>query len=271
MPTLTLKGGVKIPVLGFGTWKLQGDECTRAVLSAFEAGFRHIDTADSYANHQRISEAIKKSGLKRGEIFLTTKLWHEKLTAPEVKDSINRFLTELDCGYIDLLLIHWPNRLVSIEETLGEMSKFNQAGLIKAMGVSNFTVKHLDRTLKTGFGIAVNQVELHPSFNQKELLQYCNSRNLVVEAHSPNGQGRDLLEPIIIDLARKHFASEYQIILAWLRHKKIVALPKSTNLKHLKENIESVHITLDTDEIKAIDSIKQKERLINYPFSEFDD
>ena len=243
--------------------------CEQAVLDAFEAGFRHIDTADSYANHHRIASAIAKSGISRKEIFLTTKLWHEKLTASEVQDCVKRFLEELDTPYIDLLLIHWPNHLVPIKQTLEAMNELKQKGEVLALGVSNFTEKHLEEAKKTGFEVAVNQVEFHPSFNQKTLKTYCDKNKIVLEAHSPSGQGRDLLIPEIIDIARSHFATESQIILAWLRQKGIVALPKSTNPKHIKENFESLSINLKDNEIKIIDNLPQGERVIDFAFSEF--
>jgi len=269
MEKIDLNANASVPILGFGTWKLQGDVCEQAVLDALKVGFRHLDTADSYANHKKVGAAIRRSSLPREEIFLTTKLWHEKLTKEEVKDCVQRFLEELQVNYIDLLLIHWPNHLVPIEETLEAMNRCKEDGVVKAIGVSNFTIKHLEETKKTGFEVSVNQIEFHPSFNQKELKEYCDHNKITIEAHSPNGQGRDLLVPEIIDIARKHFATEYQAILAWLRQKGIVALPKSTNPKHMRENLESLKLNLKDNEIEVIENLPQGERVIDFAFSEF--
>jgi len=270
MQTLTLKNGLQIPAIGFGTWKLQGDACTEAVINAIEAGFRLIDTADSYANHKKVGEAIKKSGLKREEIFLTTKVWYEKLTTNEVTDSVDRFLEELGVSYIDLLLIHWPNHNVPIRETLEAMNKAVQQRRVHSIGVSNFTIKHLNEIKSLGIDVMINQVEFHPSFNQRELKKYCDKEQIIIEAHSPNGQGKDLIIPEIIDIARAHFATEYQVILAWLRQEGIIALPRSKEVKHIKENYESLKINLKSGELTKINNLKQEGRILNFGFSEFD-
>ncbi len=271
MQTIKLNDQTLIPIIGFGTWKLQGKICEEAVLNALEIGFRHIDTADSYANHQKIASAIKKSKIPRKEIFITTKLWHEKLTAKEVKECVPRFLEELQTDYLDLLLIHWPNHLVPIEQTLQAMDEYKSRGVIRAIGVSNFDISHLEMAKGSGFKVEVNQVEFHPSFNQKKLKKYCDKNNITIEAHSPNGQGKDLFIPEIIDIARKNFATEYQIILSWLRQKGIVAIPKSTNPKHIKENFDSLKLNLDEDEMQILENLPQGNRVLNYPFAEFED
>src|SRR6185312_2600231 len=156
---INLTSTLSIPIIGFGTYKLTGEICQTAVSKALEIGYRHIDTADLYGNHHEVGEAIKKSGLKREEIFLTTKIWRDKLHKEDVLTSAQRFLDELQTDYIDLLLVHWPNNDIPITETLGAMQKLQQQKVIKAIGVSNFTILLLREALATHIPFVMNQVE----------------------------------------------------------------------------------------------------------------
>jgi len=256
-------------MLGFGTWKLQGDICEQAVSDALELGFTHFDTADSYANHKRVGDALKKSGIKRETLFLTTKIWYEKLTEIEVFESFKRFQEELQTDYIDLLLVHWPNKNVPIAETLKAMDQLKRGGSVKSIGVSNFNVTHLEEALNTGYEVSLNQVEFHPSLNQNDLKIYCDNKDIKVTAYSPNGQGQDLSIPEIKSLAKKYSCYESQIILAWLRQKGIIAIPKSTKKEHIKANLESLKIKISQAEIEEINSLNTNKRLVEFKFSEF--
>jgi 2,5-diketo-D-gluconate reductase B len=269
MKTLKLNPESQIPILGFGTWELSGRECQDAVKKALEIGYRLIDTADAYGNHKQVGVAIKDSGVNRSDIFLTTKIWRDSLESAKVFESANRFLEELQTDYIDLLLIHWPNREVPVAETLEAMSKLKKRGIIKAIGVSNFTIHHLQDALKTGFEFSNNQIELHPSFSQPELVKFCKSRNIIVTAYSPIGRGQDLNIPLIQELAKKHHASLSQIILAWFIHKNIVAIPKSSNPLHIKDNFDAMDIELTNNEISQIDNLSSNDRSVSPSFSEF--
>jgi 2,5-diketo-D-gluconate reductase B len=258
-----------IPILGLGTWQLRGRECQKAVEYALKIGYRHFDTADVYGNHKELGDAIKKSGIKRKDFFITTKVWRSNLRKKGVSDSTNRFLDELGTDYIDLLLIHWPNSQIPIEETLEAMNGLKEKGKIKAMGVSNFTTRHLVDALATKFEVAVNQVEFHPSLNQKGLKNYCDQKGIVITAYSPIAQGQDLILPEIKKLTKKYNKSESQVILNWLMQKNMVAIPRSCSTKHIKDNFDTLNWNLKERDIELIDQIGGEMRLINPGFSEF--
>ncbi len=269
---LTLKSGYKIPLLGFGTWQLGGEVAESSVSQALTVGYRHIDTADAYGNHHQVAAAIKKSGLEREEIFLTTKIWRESLGENEVPKAVDRFLEELETDYLDLLLIHWPNKEVPVAETLAAMDKAKKAGKARSVGVSNFTIRHLKEALATGVLIENNQVEFHPSLNQKELKEFCDKEGILLTAYSPLGRGQDLQLPLIQELARKYQRRESQIILNWLISKNIVAIPKSANPQHIEDNFLSLEFQLEASDIAAIDNIQSSHnRVVRPAFAEFDD
>jgi diketogulonate reductase-like aldo/keto reductase len=270
MKTLTLPNGIVVPLLGFGTWQLQGDECVQAVETALEVGYRHIDTADAYGNHQQVAEAIKNSGISRRELFITTKVWRDKLEKEQVIDSANRFLEELQTPYIDLLLIHWPNNEVPIEESLEGFAQLLEDKKIKAIGVSNFTIRHLQQALDTDVPVVNNQIELHPTFNQKELRQFCKNNKISITAYSPIGRANDLEQPIILRLADKYGVSPSQVILNWIISQQIIAIPKSSTRDHIEDNFKAIDWELSDDDMLTIEQIPQGERMGNPTFAEFD-
>lgn len=261
---------VQIPSLGFGTWQLTSDVCRTAVEVALETGYRHIDTADRYGNHTEVGESIKQSGIAREEIFLTTKVWRDQLHATGVEKSASRFLRELQTDYLDLLLIHWPNKNIPIVETLGAMTRLQEQGVVKAIGVSNFTVRHLEEALATGFPIVNNQVEFHPSLNQAELKKFCDQHDIVITAYSPIAQGQDLQLPLIEELAGKYQRSPAQIILNWSISKGMVVIPRSSRPERIKDAFEAQGWELDAIDIEKIDAIKGSNRLVSPPFAEFE-
>lgn len=269
MKYFKLNDGNKIPVLGFGTWQLTRDICRESVLKALEGGYRHIDTADVYGNHKEIAKAIKQSNINRSELFITSKVWRSELKKDLVLYAGERFLEELDTDYLDLLLIHWPNSSVPIQETLTAFQELKTKGLIKSYGVSNFTKTHLEEIKNLGLEITVNQVEFHPSLNQKELKKYCDKNNIVITAFSPIAQGQDLKLPLILELSKKYKKSTSQVILNWLISKNIVAIPRSSNINHIKDNFGTLKWHLNPDDIKKIDNIGSNNRLNNPSFAEF--
>lgn len=270
MKSFRLNGQVEIPVLGLGTWKLTGEECVRAVTCALEVGYRHIDTADVYGNHEEVGQAVKISGVPRGEIFITTKIPRTDLRPDDVVKDCDRYLTELDISYIDLLLIHWPNRQIPIAETLGAMDELKKRGKIRAIGVSNFTIHHLRDVLETGVEIVINQVELHPTFNQKELHTFCISKKIVATAYSPLGRGADINLPLVSELAQKYNVSPAQVILNWIMSRGIVAIPKSASPSRVEDNLKALSWKMEKEDIRRMDSIPQEPRLLNHPGAEFD-
>jgi 2,5-diketo-D-gluconate reductase B len=266
---INLKEGQQIPSIGLGTWQLEGDTCIKSVEKALEYGYRHIDTADAYGNHLEVGRAIKGTGINRDSLFITSKVWIKNLNRQGVFDTIKRSLEELDMDYINLMLIHWPSRSILMNETLESMQEAKEAGLIRSIGVSNFTIAHLKDVLKTGISIENNQVEFHPSLNQKELKEFCDQNSIVLTAYSPVAQGEDMKLGLVQDLAQKYSKSTSQIILNWLVSKKIIAIPRSSNPVHIKDNLESLSFFIEKEDLEKIDSLNTNNRILNPPFADF--
>jgi len=270
MRTITLKGGSEMPVIGLGTSQLKGEDGARAISEAIEVGYRAIDTAEDYGNHDAVAAAMNESAVPREEFFLTTKIPRVGLSRESVLERTKRYLHELQTEYVDLLLIHWPNRAIPIAETLGAMEELRAAGAIRAIGVSNFTERHLEEALSTGVSVSVNQVEVHPSFNQKKLVSYCGEKNIVVTAYAPLGRGKDLQEPLIAELAKKYGVSVPQVILNWIVSRGLTTIPKSSSRAHMEDNLKALTWAMDPSDIAAIDALPQGERIFNPPTAEFD-
>ncbi len=268
-PKFPLNDELSIPAIGFGTWKLKGEEGRQAVQTALEVGYLHIDTADRYGNHKEVAEAIKASGVARSEIFLTSKVWRDNLHAADLLADVDRFLVELDTDYIDLLLIHWPNKEIPITETMAALDKCRQAGKVKAIGVSNFTKRHIEDALATGVNIVNNQVELHPSFNQADLRAFCKEKNIVVTAYSALSSG-NMESPLIQSLGEKYGRSPAAIILNWVVSRGVVALCKSVTKERMLDNLTATDFIIEPDDLQKIDELEQGPRFLSFDFSEFD-
>lgn len=268
---LNLNTGSPIPILGFGTWELTGEECLKSTKKAIEVGYRHIDTAAAYGNHKEVGQAIKESGAKREDLFVTSKLWRDNLKKEAVSDALKLALEELQLDYLDLYLIHWPNLDVPVEETLKAMNELKEQELVKSIGVSNFTINRLQESLDTGIEFSVNQVEFHPTLNQKELLEFCKQNNIILTAYSPIGRGEDLQHPVIQALAKQYEKSSSQVILNWEMQKGIITIPKSSNPEHIKDNFKSLEWDLTAEDVERIDKIDEKNRMVNPDFAEFSD
>lgn len=265
-----LNNGKAIPLLGFGTWQLKGDECTQAVETALATGYRHIDTAAAYGNHLQVAEAIKKSRISREEIFLTSKVWRDDLAHDDVLNACETALTELQTGYLDLYLVHWPNKLIPLQETFSALEELKQQGKIRAYGVSNFTIHHLQDVLEAKYSPSCNQVEFHPSLNQNSLKEFCDEQQILLTAYSPIAQGQDLKIDTVKTIASVHNAQPSQVILAWLLAKNICAIPRSADPEHIKSNWESQNIELTKTEIDKLNNLNADVRIVNPNFSEFD-
>jgi diketogulonate reductase-like aldo/keto reductase len=265
--TFILKNKNEIPAIGLGTWQLVGKTCEEAVETALEVGYRHIDTAEIYGNQQEIGNALLKSGVKRKEVFVTSKVWMSNLSKEDTMDSAKNTLEALQTDYLDLLLIHWPNKEIPVIKTLEALQILKEEGLIKNYGVSNFSIKNLKKT--KGFDVVVNQVEFHPSLNQKKLKKYCDDNNIVITAYSPLAQGKDLNYKEVKNLAKKYEVSSAQAILNWLISKGIVAIPRSGDKKHIKDNFKTIDWELDKKDVELIDGLNEDKRLVNPDFSDF--
>lgn len=269
--TFTISNETQIPAIGLGTWKLRRRKARNALQKALELGYRHIDTADAYSNHKEIGKTLTESNIPRKDLFITTKVWRTDLKENDVVEAGNRFLEELQTDYFDLLLIHWPNSSVTVEETLSGMQTLKKAGKVKAIGVSNFTIDHLKNALDTGVEITANQVEFHPSLNQKELQDFCDAKGIQIIAYSPIAQGQDLRLDIIKELAKKYDRTPAQIILNWHYQQGRVSIPRSKDPTHLEQNLKALEFELEKGDIQKIAQVKQNSRLIAPHFHEFFD
>lgn len=257
-----LNNGVMIPGLGFGVYQISREETGRAVGWAFEAGYRHIDTARFYDNEKEVGQAVRKSGLKREEIFVTTKLWNSDARAGRQKEAFAESLKDLNIEYIDLYLIHWPvENFISTWKILEEIYT---AGLVRAIGVSNFQIHHLEILLAAAkVAPATNQIESHPYLTQKELREYCAAKEILCEAWSPLGGGRSLVleEEILARLAGKYAKSPAQIVLRWDLQRGIIPLPKSAKRERIISNSQLYDFELSREEMAAIDDLNKNKRV----------
>jgi 2,5-diketo-D-gluconate reductase A len=269
VPTIELNSGQSIPQLGFGVFLVDPADTQRVVEDALEVGYRHIDTATGYNNEGEVGAAIKASGIPREEIFLTTKLRNDHHKAGDVEGGFQRSLDKLDLGYIDLYLIHWPmpdnDKFV---ETWKLFEKFAADGRTRSIGVSNFNVEHLERLLaETSVVPAVNQVELHPIFQQRELREFQVKHGIFTESWGPLGQGKyDLFgKDAIQTAATAHEVSPAQVVLRWHLQTGNIVIPKSNSKERMAQNFDLFGFELSADEMAAIDALDENRRVGGNP------
>lgn len=266
MKKFRLKNGNQIPAMGLGTWRLAGDTCEKAVEVALDTGYRHIDTAEIYGNQQEIGNVLSRFGMRK-DVFVTSKVWRSNLTKDKVIDSAKQTLEALQSDYVDLFLIHWPNPSIPIEESFEGMELLKEEDVVKNYGVSNFSIKNLKKT--KGFEVAVDQVEFHPSLNQEKLKEYCDKEKIVITAYSPLAQGRDLDLLEVKELAEKYGVSTAQVVINWLVSKGIVAIPRSGNPKHIKDNFKALGWELEEEDVKVLDGLNEDRRMVAPGFADF--
>lgn len=264
-----LNNGIEMPVIALGTYKVpDGDDVMNEITWALEAGYRSIDTAKIYKNEEGVGKAIKNFSIKREEIFITTKLWNADQGYDTTLQSIDESLHKLGLDYVDLYLVHWPTADVNAKESINKridtwkaMEEIYASGKAKAIGVSNYTVKHLEEMKDYAKVLpAVNQVEFHPYLFQKELLEYCNDNQIILEAYRPLTNGQRIDNPVLGNLARKYNKTNAQILIRWSLQHGCVPLPKSMKQKHIKENIEVFDFMLADSEMEEIDSLNENFR-----------
>jgi diketogulonate reductase-like aldo/keto reductase len=260
-----LSNGVEIPCIGFGTWQTpNGDLAVSSVLSALQAGYRHIDTAQGYGNEESVGTAIKKSGIDRKEIFITSKLNNSEHGYQKTLDAFEETMKKLDMDYIDLFLIHWPNPIAFRnhwqEANAGTWKAFEElynAGRIRSIGISNFHPHHIEDLMKTAtVAPMVNQIRLCPGDTQDEVVDYCRSRNILLEAYSPLGVGKIFDVPEMQMLAEKYEKSIAQICIRWSLQRGYLPLPKSVTPARIKENAEVFDFELSADDVQLIADLK---------------
>lgn len=270
MKKFELKNGNEIPALGLGTSGLRGKECTKVVKKALDLGYRHIDTADMYGNHQAIAAALNQSDIKRKDLFITSKIKSEDLKYDDLKKAAERLLNELDIEYFDLLLIHWPSPEIPVEESLKAMKELKESGKTENVGVSNFTIPLLEEALEYDSNlITVNQVEFHPTLYQKDLLNFAFKNDVILTAYSPLAQGEVFNNSVLKDLGEKYDKTPAQLALRWLVEKNIAAIPKASSKAHLKNNLEIFDWDFPVEAAREMELLDQNNRLIDPSYPHF--
>lgn len=260
-----LSNGVEIPCIGFGTWQTpNGDVAVSSVFGALEAGYRHIDTAQMYGNEESVGIAVKKSGIDRSDIFITTKLSNSVRGYRQTLYAVEQSLKKLDTAYIDLFLIHWPNPVKFRDrwqeanaETWRALEELYDAGRIRSIGISNFRPHHIEELMKTAkIAPMVNQIRLCPGDTQDEVVDYCRARGMLLEAYSPLGVGKIFEVPEMRKLAEKYGKSVAQICIRWSLQRGYLPLPKSVTPSRIRENTEVFDFELSPEDVRLIADMK---------------
>lgn len=251
---VTLNDGVKIPQLGLGTFKLSDAEVTGLVLEAFRLGYRHIDTAASYENERGVGRAVAQSGLAREEMFVTSKLRNGEHGFDETLRAFEGTMERLGLDVLDLYLIHWPSpRVGRYAESWKAFIRLKEEGRIRSIGVSNFYPEHLERIIgETGVVPSVNQIELHPYFQRRDLRAAHDAKNIAIESWSPLGRGNLLDDPVIAGIAQKHGKTPGQVVIRWHIEQGLIVFPKTANIGRLAENFDVFGFALDAEDMEAI-------------------
>jgi diketogulonate reductase-like aldo/keto reductase len=245
--------GVRIPLLGLGTWDLRGRECARTVEAALGLGYRHIDTAAMYRNESEVGEGLRASGVPRDDVFITTKVWSSNLRARDFERSASDSLKDLKLDSVDLLLIHWPNSSVPLKETIGALCKMKRDGLTRHIGVSNFSPALIAEAVKLSTEPLVNnQIELHPYYDQSKTIAASRKAGLSVTAYSPIARGRVKGDAVLSRVAKAHGRTAAQISLRSLVQQDIIVIPKTSREERLKENAAIFDFTLTSAEMQDI-------------------
>ncbi len=259
--TTKLSNGVEMPWFGLGVYKVEeGDQVVNSVKWAIEAGYRSIDTAALYQNEEGVGQAIKESGVPREELFITTKVWNSDQGYDTTLQAFEKSLSKLGLDYVDLYLVHWPVK-GKYKDTWRALEKLHEDGKVRAIGVSNFQIHHLEDLLADAkVRPVVNQVELHPLLSQVELRNYCKEQGIQIEAWAPLAQGRLLDNPTLQAIADKHGKSIAQVLLRWDIQSGIVTIPKSIKKERIVQNADIYDFELSVEEMKQIDDLNEDRR-----------
>jgi 2,5-diketo-D-gluconate reductase B len=250
----------KIPAIGLGTWELRGRTCARLVEQALRLGYRHLDTAQIYENEREVGEGLRASGVPRGEVFVTTKVWTSHFAPHDLERSAKESLTRLRLSEVDLLLLHWPNPRVPLSETLDALAHVRKLGMARHIGVSNFTIALMEEAIeKCPAPLVCNQVEYHPYIDQTGVREACAQHDMALVAYSPIAKGRVRKDELLTRIGSAHGKSAAQVCLRWLVQQDVSAIPRTSRLERLSENIEIFDFELSAAETAEISAMSRSE------------
>jgi len=260
--------GIALPKLGLGTFRMQGDACRAAVESALGLGYRHIDTAEMYGNEEAIGAAIAASRVARGDLHVTTKVWHENLAPEAIRSACDASLKKLRLDHVDLYLVHWPSRSMKLTAVFETLLKLKEEGRTRAIGVANFTTALLKTVVEEiRAPIACNQVEYHVMLDQTKVAKYLAARSIPLVAYCPLAQGRVASDATLAAIGEKHDASAAQVALKWLLDQNgVAAIPKASRAESQQANLDALKVKLDDADRKAIAALPKDRRCVNPGF-----
>ena len=261
--------GAAIPLLGLGTWDLRGRTCARMVEGALRLGYRHIDTAEMYDNEREVGEGLHACGIKRGEIFVTTKVWPSHFAPRELERAARESLSRLRLREVDLLLLHWPNPQIPLADTLGALCKVKRDGLARHIGVSNFTVKLIEEAVRlSSEPLICNQIECHPFLDQSKVIAACRKHGMAVVAYSPIARGGAGNDKLLARIGSAHGKTAAQVCLRFLVQQQIVVIPRTSKERRLSENAGVFDFTLSAHEMNEIAGLDRRDgRVVDWSYS----
>jgi 2,5-diketo-D-gluconate reductase B len=261
--------GARIPLIGLGTWELRGRTCAHIVEQALRGGYRHLDTAEMYKNEAEVGEGLRASGVKRDEVFVVTKIWPSHYEPRALEGAAKDSLSKLRLPYVDLLLLHWPNPEVPLADTLGALCKVKQAGLTRHIGVANFTVPLIEQAVRLASEpLVCNQVEMHPYLDQSKVLAACRAHGMAVVAYSPIARGNAAKDAVLARIGKAHGKTAAQVCLRWLVQQGVGAIPRTSKVERLAENIAVFDFEPTAAEMREIAALADRDgRLVDYAYS----
>jgi len=261
--------GISLPRLGLGTYRMQGAVCREAVESALALGYRHIDTAEMYANEDAIGAALASAKVPRGDLHVTTKVWPENLAPDAIRRAFDNSMKKLKLEFVDLYLIHWPARGMNLPAALETLMKLKEEGRTRAIGVANFTVGLLKQSVEEiGAPIACNQIEYHVMLDQSKVMRYMAEKSIPLVAYCPLAQGRAASDETLTAIGDKHGAAPAQVALKWLLDQKgVAAIPKASRRESQQANLDALTLQLDDEDRKAIAALPKDRRFVSPAFA----
>ena len=261
--------GANIPLLGLGTWDLRGRTSARIVEQALRLGYRHIDTAEMYDNEREVGEGLHASGVKRGDVFVTTKIWPDHFAPRELERAARESLSRLRLREVDLLLLHWPNPRIPLADTLGALCKVKHEGLTRHIGVSNFTVALIEKALQLATEpLVCDQIECHPFLDQSKVIAACRQHGMAAVAYSPIAQGKASGDRVLARIGGAHNKTAAQVCLRFLVQQNIVVIPRTSKTERLSENAAIFDFALSSQEMAEIAALARRDgRLVDWSYS----